>query len=32
MIAVSLKEGEELVKLFLQKGADINAKSKPQPH
>jgi hypothetical protein len=27
MIAVSLKEGEELVKLFLQKGADVNAKS-----
>jgi len=27
MIAVSLKEGEELVKLFLQKGADINAKN-----
>jgi hypothetical protein len=28
MIAVSLKEGEELVKLFLQKGADVNAKSR----
>jgi hypothetical protein len=28
MIAVSLKEGEELVNLFLQKGADVNAKSK----
>jgi len=27
MIAVSLKEGEELVKLFLQKGADVNAKN-----
>ncbi len=27
MIAVSLKEGEELAKLFLQKGADVNAKS-----
>ncbi|TVY18158.1 Ankyrin repeat-containing protein [Lachnellula arida] len=27
MIAVSLKEGEELVKLFLQKGADVNAKT-----
>jgi len=28
MIAVSLKEGEDLVNLFLQKGADVNAKSK----
>lgn len=27
MIAVSLKEGEDLVKLFLSKGADVNAKS-----
>jgi 26S proteasome non-ATPase regulatory subunit 10 len=28
MIAVSLKEGDELVDLFLRKGADVNAKSK----
>ncbi|PMD48309.1 ankyrin, partial [Hyaloscypha variabilis F] len=27
MIAVSLKEGEDLVKLFLSKGADVNAKT-----
>ncbi|TVY37716.1 Ankyrin repeat-containing protein [Lachnellula subtilissima] len=27
MIAVSLKDGEELVKLFLRKGADVNAKT-----
>lgn len=27
MIAVSLKEGEDLAKLFLSKGADVNAKS-----
>jgi len=27
MIAVSLKEGEDLVKLFLSKGADVNAKN-----
>lgn len=32
MIAVSLKEGEELVKLFLQKGADVNAKSMSPSH
>jgi len=32
MIAVSLKEGEDLVKLFLSKGADVNAKSQfPSP-
>jgi 26S proteasome non-ATPase regulatory subunit 10 len=31
MIAVSLKEGEDLVKLFLQKGADVNAKSRFLP-
>jgi len=29
MIAVSLKEGEELVDLFLRKEADVNAKSMP---
>lgn len=29
MIAVSLKDGEDLVKLFLSKGADVNAKSEP---
>jgi hypothetical protein len=28
MIAVSLKDGEDLVDLFLQKGADVNATSK----
>jgi len=27
MIAVSLKEGEDLTKLFLSKGADVNATS-----
>lgn len=27
MIAVSLKEGDELVDLFLRKDADVNAKS-----
>jgi ankyrin repeat protein len=27
MIAVSLKDGEDFVKLFLSKGADVNAKS-----
>jgi hypothetical protein len=27
MIAVSLKEGDELVDLFLRKGADVNATS-----
>ena len=31
MIAVSLKDGEDLVKLFLSKGADVNAKSKLLP-
>ncbi|PMD55646.1 ankyrin [Hyaloscypha bicolor E] len=31
MIAVSLKEGEDLVKLFLSKGADVNAKSEFLP-
>lgn len=31
MIAVSLKEGEDLVKLFLSKGADVNAKSTSSP-
>lgn len=28
MIAVSLKEGEDLVNLFLNKGADVNETSK----
>jgi hypothetical protein len=28
MIAVSLKEGDDLVDLLLQKGADVNATSK----
>ena len=28
MIACSIKEGEELVRIFLAKGADVNAKSK----
>lgn len=28
MIAASLKEADELVDLFLNKGADVNAKSK----
>ena len=27
MIAVNLKEGEEIVKLLLSKGADVNEKS-----
>jgi 26S proteasome non-ATPase regulatory subunit 10 len=31
MIAVSLKEGEELVDLFLRKGADVNQKSNFKP-
>jgi hypothetical protein len=31
MIAVSLKDGEGLVDLFLRKGADVNAKSEWQP-
>ena len=31
MIAVSLKDGEELVDLFLRKEADVNAKS-ASPH
>ena len=30
MIAVSLKEGDELVNLLLQKGADVNQTSKSQ--
>lgn len=31
MIAVSLKDGEDLVDLFLRKEADLNAKSVFQP-
>ena len=30
MIAVSLKDGEELVDLLLRKEADVNAKSEPR--
>jgi 26S proteasome non-ATPase regulatory subunit 10 len=30
MIAVSLKDGDELVELFLRKGADVNSKSEWQ--
>lgn len=31
MIASSLKEGDSLVNMLLQKGADVNAKSTPLP-
>lgn len=31
MIAVSVKEGEKLVELLLQRGADVNQTSQPVP-